>query len=163
MNVNLTLDCLACLDEEQAYLNRLCEKLHAVRKSLLSEAFTSVDTMLAEIPISPPDVLRKRYAQVAKRLADHFELPAKQITLDHLANYVRQHSEKNVGQAVRDIRRLRRQSAMLNRSNLAIAGVLSRVVDRFVRHVTGVDSNPTYSRTGTVEMNQPTYRIQRSA
>ncbi len=162
-NQELADECLTCLDKEQAYLDGLCEKLNEVRQALLSNAFTSVESAISQVPQSRPEQLRDRYARVTPQLATYFKGSSGQITLDHLAKYLGQTKGIDISANVRSIRQKRRNVAMLNRSNLAIAGVLSRVVDRFVQHVTGVQTSPTYSRFGTVQTSQSINQIERSA
>ncbi|MCA9218015.1 MAG: hypothetical protein KDB27_33320 [Planctomycetales bacterium] len=159
----LAKECLECLNDEHTFLDKLCASLEEIRQSLLQRELAPLGEVLATIPTTPPAPLSNRYRQIRRKLAEVETMEADQVTLDHLAKFVHRELQFDVWQSIRDLRKKRRKAALMNRSNLAVAAVLSRFVDRFFLHAAGTRSSSTYQKDGVVVVNPPGNQIERSA
>ena len=171
MSMQLTTDRIEAIAQrsqellvaERLFLQDAAELLGEVRQSLLAREFTSLDKVLRDMKFTPPTQLQVQQKELRNQLANVFEVTVDKVSLEHVEVFLNRYRNVSVRDEVRELRQLRRNVAMLNRSNLAVAAALSRVVDRYLQHATGTRSNTTYGRTGEIEIKNPLSRIEQSA
>ncbi|MFC1758069.1 hypothetical protein ACFL2H_04785 [Planctomycetota bacterium] len=147
----LANECRSYLQQENAHLDALTGSLKAMREALLSREMDALDERLQNTITERPQELNDLQSQLRMRLAPLLGRGADEIRLEDVASFAGTAHHEDFDEMIESMRRKRREIGLLSGSNMAVAGALSRMIDRFIQHTTGVPTISTYGPNGEVE------------